>query len=125
MGITQVQVSVFGDRETREYEFVVDTGSTYLALPPEEIEALRLRRTNGTVRLMGATGMVDVATYFVSGELLGHRFGAILVPAATPLLGYELLQNLRFKVNPVTHQIEKVPDDEIHPPYQLLVQQTL
>ena len=119
MGITQVQASVFGDRETREYEFVVDTGSTYLALPPEEIEALGLRRTNGTVRLMGATGMVDVATYFASGELLGHRFGAILVPAATPLLGYELLQNLRFKVNPVTHRIEKVPDDEIHPPYQL------
>ena len=119
MGITQVQASVFGDLETREYEFMVDIGSTYLALPPEEIEALALRRTNGTVKLMSATGMVDVETYFASGELMGYRFGAILVPAATPLLGYELLQNLRFKVNPVTHQIKKAPDDEIHPSYQL------
>ena len=119
MGITQVSASVFGEKETREYEFIVDTGSTYLALPLEEIEALGLRRTNGTVKLMSATGMVEVATYFAPGELLGQRFGAILVPAATPLLGYELLQNLRFKVNPVTHQIEKVPDDEIHPPFLL------
>ena len=50
---------------------------------------------------------------------MGQEFAAILVPAATPLLGYELLQNLRFKVNPVTQQIEKVPDNEIHPPYML------
>ena len=119
MGLTEVQASIFGEYETREYRFMVDTGSTYLALPQEEIEALGLQRTNGTVKLMSATGIVDVATYFAPGELLGQRFGGILVPAATPLLGYELLQNLRFKVNPVTHQIEKVPDDEIHPPYQL------
>ena len=50
---------------------------------------------------------------------MGQEFTAILVPAPTPLLGYELLQNLRFKVNPVTHEIEKVPDEEIHPPFQL------
>ena len=78
-----------------------------------------LPRSRGVVKLMSATGLVDVPTYFVNGELMGQEFGAILVPAPTPLLGYELLQNLRFKVNPVTRQIEKVPDDEIHPPYQL------
>ncbi len=69
--------------------------------------------------MVSATGPVDVETYHADGELMGQEFAAILVPAATPLLGYELLQNLRFKVNPVTHQIEKVPDDEIHPPFQL------
>ena len=119
MGVTQVQARVFGELVTREYDFMVDTGSTYLALPREEIDALGLLDTEGVVKLMSATGMVDVPTYFVRGELLGHRFGAIVVPAATPLLGYELLQNLRFKVNSVTHEIEKVPDDEIHPPYLL------
>ena len=65
MGITQVQASVFGDRETREYEFVVDTGSTYLALPPEEIEALGLRRANGTVRLMGASQTKNIVNYLM------------------------------------------------------------
>ena len=119
MRITQVTARVFGEKETREYEFMVDTSSTYLALPLEEIEALGLRRTRGTVKLMSATGMVDVATYFAEGELMGQEFGAIAVPALTPLLGYQLLQNMRLKVNPVRHQIEKVPDDEIHPPYQL------
>ena len=119
MGLTEVQARIFGEYETREYRFMVDTGSTYLALPQEEIEALGLRRGRGKVKLMSATGMVDVETYVADGELMGEEFTAILVPAPTPLLGYELLQNRRFKVNPVTHQIEKVPDDEIHPPYQL------
>ena len=119
MGVTTVQARVFGEGETRQYEFMVDTGSTFLALPQEEIDALGLADTQGVVKLMSATGWVDVPTYFVRGELMGQEFGAILVPAPTPLLGYELLQNLRFKVNPVTHEIEKVADDEIHPPYLL------
>ena len=120
MGVTQVQATIFGEKETREYTFMVDTGSTYLALPAEEIEALGLEGGEwGTVRLMSATGPVEVDTYFARGELQGQRFRAIMVPSVSPLLGYELLQNLRFKVNPVTHQIEKVGDDEIHPPYQL------
>ncbi|MCY4651756.1 MAG: retropepsin-like aspartic protease [Dehalococcoidia bacterium] len=120
MGVTTVQARIFGELESREYTFMVDTGSTYLALPWEEIEALGLDGGDwGTVKLVSATGPVEVDTYFARGELMGERFRAILVPASTPLLGYELLQNLRFKVNPVTHEIEKVPDDEIHPPFQL------
>ena len=120
MGVTEVRATIFGDKETREYMFMVDTGSTYLALPLEEIEALGMEGGEwGTVTLVSATGPVEVDTYFARGELMGQRFRAILVPAPTPLLGYELLQNLRFKVNTVTHQIEKMPDDEIHPPYQL------
>ena len=114
-----IDARVFGELETREYEFMVDTGSTFLALPQREIDALGLRRNRMTVKLISATGPVDAETYVADGELLGQEFTAILVPAATPLLGYELLQNLRFKVNPVTHAIEKVPDDEIHPPYML------
>ncbi len=40
MGVTQVQARVFGENETREYTFLVDTGATYMALPMEEIERL-------------------------------------------------------------------------------------
>ncbi len=50
---------------------------------------------------------------------MGERFRAIMVPSVSPLLVHELLQNLRVKVNPVTHVIEKVANDEIHPPFQL------
>ena len=42
MGVTTVQARVFGEGETRQYEFMVDTGSTFLALPQEEIDALGL-----------------------------------------------------------------------------------
>ena len=120
MGVTQVKATIFGEKDTRDYTFMVDTGSTCLALPPEEIEALGLEGGDwGTVRLVSATGPVEVDTYFARGELMGQRFRAIMVPSVSPLLGYELLQNMRFKVNPVTHEIERVPDGEIHPPFQL------
>ena len=119
MGRTEVQAKVIGDKETREYTFLVDTGATYLALPMEEIEALGLRQSRGNIRLMSATGVVDVDTYFADGELLGQEFGAILVPASIPLIGYELLENLRYRVNPVTEELENVPEDEVHPRYLL------
>ncbi|MBM3943583.1 MAG: hypothetical protein FJ316_11840 [SAR202 cluster bacterium] len=101
MGRTEVLAKVIGDKETREYTFLVDTGATYLALPLEEIEALGLRQGLGRLRLMSATGIVEVNTYFANGELRGEGFSAILVPASTPLIGYELLENLRYRVNPV------------------------
>jgi len=119
VGRTQVQAKVIGDRETREYSFLVDTGATYLALPVDEIEALGLRQGQGKLRLMSATGVVNVDTYFADGELMGEPFSAILVPASIPLIGYELLENLRYRVNPVTGELEKVPEDEVHSPYLL------
>ena len=119
MGKTEVQARIIGERETREYTFLVDTSATYLALPAEEIEALGLRQARGRLRLMSAAGVVDVNTYFAAGELMGEGVGAILVPASVPLIGYELLENLRFRVNPLTRAIEKVPEDEVSPPYVL------
>ena len=119
MGKTEVQARVIGEKETREYTFLVDTGASYLALPAEDIEALGHRQTGGRVRLMSATGVVEVNTFFAAGELMGEQFGAILVPASVPLIGYELLENLRFRVNPLTQEIEKVPEDEVGPPYLL------
>ena len=118
MGVTEVQARVFGANETREYTLMVDTGSTYLGLPQEEIEFLGLPQGLGIVRLMTATGIAEVSPYFANGELNGQTFSALLVPMEAPVVGYELLQNLRYKVNPVTHEIEKVPDDVRHPPFR-------
>lgn len=119
VGRAEVRAKVIGDKETREYTFLVDTGATYLALPADEIEALGLRHGAGKLRLMSATGVVDVDTYFANGELMGEAFSAILVPASMALIGYELLENLRYRVNPLTEELEKVPADEVHPPYLL------
>ncbi len=117
MGLTEVQATIIGSQETREYTFVVDTGATYLGLPDEEIESLGLQPSTGIIRVVTVTGVVALNSYFAVGELNGERFGAMLIPTAEPLLGYELLQNLRYKVNPVSHEIEKVSDDERHPPF--------
>ena len=112
MGITCATATIIGDRWSREYDLLVDTGANFLALPLEEIEGLGLWPTGGTVRLISATGMVEVDTHFAIGDLMGMRFGALMVPASTPLIGCELLQILRFKVNPVTGQLERILDDE-------------
>jgi predicted aspartyl protease len=117
VGLTEVQATIIGGNETREYTFVVDTGATYLGLPMEEIESLGLLPSTGIIRVLTVTGVVEMDSYFAVGELNGDRFGAILIPTTEPLLGYELLQNLRYKVNPVTHEIERVPDGERHPPF--------
>ena len=117
MGLTEVQATIFGESEARDYTFVVDTGATYLGLPMEEIESLGLQPSTGIIRVMTVTGVVELDSYFAVGELNGERFGAMLMPTAEPLLGYQLLQNLRYNVNPVTHEIERVPDGEKHPPF--------
>lgn len=119
MGVTQVQARIYGENETREYTFLVDTGSTYLALPIEQIRELGLSPTGGRVELISATGPVEVDTYFARGELMGRIFGALAVPSTTMLIGYELLENLRFRVNPVLQRIERVPSSEFHPPFLL------
>lgn len=62
VGRTQVQAKVIGDKETREYTFLVDTGATYLALAVQEIETLGIRQGAGKLRLMSATGVVEVDT---------------------------------------------------------------
>ena len=66
---------------------------------------------------MSPTGLVDLATYVGVVELRGQGFGGMGVPSSSHLLGYEVLQNLRFGVNPVTHDIKRLPDDEFHPPF--------
>ena len=117
MGITKVQATIMGEKETKEYTFIVDTGSTYIGLPLEEIEAIGVQRSAGKVMLETITDVVELDAYFANGEFRGRSFAAIMIPTASPIMGYELLENLLYKVNPVTQELERVPDDERHPPY--------
>ncbi len=119
MGRTEVTASIIGDRGTREYIFLIDTGAAYMGLPREDIDSLGLEETGATMRFLTATGPAELPTYFARGSIDNQRFGAILVPASRPLIGYELLENLRYRVNPVTQSLERVSDDEIGPPYLL------
>ena len=126
MGRTYVEAIIFGPADSRRYSFFVDTGAALMGLPLEEIEALGLLKVpDGQMRFLTATGVVEMETYSITGRVLverprGNGFTAMVAPAPIPLIGYERLQNMRLRVNPVTEQLEDVPDDVMdHPPYML------
>lgn len=120
MGRTFVEGTITGPTEARSYSFFVDTGSALMGLPQEEIEALGLEIIpNGRRRFMTANGISEFDTYQINGQILGHGFATMVAPCPIPLVGYEMLQNMRLRVNPVSEKVEEVPDDEIHPPYMI------
>ena len=120
MGRTFVEGTITGPSETRQYSFFVDTGSALMGLPMEEIEALGLEIVpNGKRRFITANGVAEFDTYRIDGNIQGRGFVTMVAPCPIPLVGYEMLQNLRLRVNPVSEQVEEVPDDEIHPPYMI------
>ena len=126
MGRTFVEAIITGPLDTRRYSFFVDTGAALMGLPVEEIEALGLQKVpDGQMRFLTATGIIELDTYSITGRLLvdrprGNGFTAMVAPAPIPLIGYERLQNMRLRVNPVTEQLEDVPDEIMdYPPYML------
>ena len=126
MGRTFVEGIIVGPLDTRRYSFLVDTGAALMGLPMEEIEALGLPLVpDGRMRFLTATGIVELETYSITGRVLvdrprGNGFTAMVAPAPIPLIGYERLQNMRLRVNPVTEVLEDVPDEVVdHPPYML------
>ena len=121
MGVTYAKGSITGKSETREYDFLVDTGATWVGIPQEDIDALALDAVpNATAALMTADGSVVRSPIYVAvGMLEGTGFVNGAVPAAVPLVCYKLLQDLGFKVDLVSERIEPRRDDEIGPPFLL------
>ncbi len=64
-------------------------------------------------------GIVELETFTALGIVRGRGFAAWVIPTPIPLIGYEFLQSMRFRVNTVTEELEEVPEEEIHPPYLL------
>ena len=120
MGRTFVHATILGPNITKQYEFLVDTGSTLMGLPEEEIRDLALTLIpEGQIEILTGTGIVERDSYVAVGRLEGRGFSATVVPSPIPLIGYEILERLRLRVNPVTERLERVPLDEPHPPLQL------
>ncbi len=120
MGRTVITATLRGEGSSKEYEFLVDTGATHVGLPAEEIAQLRLSTIpKGRTRLLTATGVVERQTYAAQGEVAGRGFVATVTEAPIPIVGYELLESLRLKVNPVNKTLEDVPDEDLSPPYPL------
>lgn len=117
---TFVQATINGPLSTKQYNFFVDTGASLMGLPMEEIEELGLApMLNGKRRFITATGPIELDTYTIMGTVRQKGFSTMVIPAPIPLMGYEMLQSMRFRVNPVSEELEEVPEEEIHPPYLL------
>lgn len=120
MGRTFVEGTIAGPSATKQYNFFVDTGAALMGLPQQEIDALGLQVVaNGRRRFITATGVVEMDTYQISGEIRGRGFVTMVAPSPIPLVGYEMLQTMRLKVNPLTEELEDVPDEDMGPPYFL------
>ena len=118
MGRVTVRASVIGADGTRVFTFLVDTGSTWVGLPKSDIEALGLPLIPGEPRrIQTATGVIEQYAYGSSIRLNGEMTAALVTETPVPLIGYEVLENLKLKVNPVTEELEKAGDDEHMPPY--------
>ena len=121
MGRTIATATIIGATETREYEFLVDTGATYIGLPQDEMDELGLTPIpNGVISVRTANGIIEQKSYWALGQIEGRGFGAIVTQAPIPLIGYHLLQTMRYRVNTVTESLERLPEDEFGPPYLLL-----
>ena len=119
MGRTTVNATLVGEKTRKEYEFLADTGATHVGLPAEEIDRLGLAPIpNGRIRVLTATGVAVRDTFAALGEVHGRGFSATVTEAPIPIIGYELLESVRLKVNPVTQELEEV-DDDLAPPYLL------
>ena len=120
MGITFARGNIAGKTETREYDFLVDTGATWIGLPQADIDALGLDTVpNATARIMTGNGVIETPIYVGVGMLEGTGFVNGAVPAPMPMVGYRLLQDLGFNVDLVNERIEKRPDGEFGPPIML------
>jgi predicted aspartyl protease len=121
MGRTFVNGTIFGPFDTRQYSFFVDTGAAMMGLPMEEIEALGLETViDGKRVFLTANGRVELDTYLIRGNIRGRGFAAMVAPSPVPLVGYEMLQDMRLKVNPVTEELEEVLEEDLGPPYMLI-----
>ena len=90
-----------------------------MGLPMEEIEALGLNAVrNGRRPFLTGNGRVQLDTYHIAGEIMGRGFGTMVAPMPVPVVGYQMLQDMRFKVNPMTEQLED-DDDDLAGPYML------
>ncbi len=121
MGRTVATATIVGSTASREYEFVVDTGSTYVGLPQSEIDHLGLEAIpHGLREILTANGIIERQTYSAIGTIDGRGFVCTVTEAPIPLIGYHALQTMRYRVNPVSEELERLPPDELGPPYLLL-----
>ena len=112
MGRTDVQAKIIGEKETREYTFLVDTGATDSLAPRQSLEAIGLAPKGRRIYELadGSELVMDVTTADIEfmGDIVG---GTIIMGAddAEPLLGVTALESVGIEVDPVNQRLKRLP----------------
>jgi len=88
---------------------LVDTGSTYVVLPPELAQDLKLPKSPRLAKVRLTNGQeVDAFVGRIFLEIDGREapVTALVLPGAEPLVGIEALEALGLTVNPETGELE-------------------
>jgi len=109
MGTVRVTARIGKDRgQTREVEFLVDTGAFYTILSPALCRELDIALPPTQRVVTADSRAVDMplglAYIEINGRGAGIPVGSLKVPM--PLLGVSALEALGFKVNPVDGSME-------------------
>jgi len=109
LGHIEVEAEVTGLKSRKTVRMLVDTGSTYLVLPPSLVEEIGAVRLPFKTKASLASGQeLSAETTVVEVEVEKRRVPAIALITETrePLLGVEALEAMGFRVDPTTGKLE-------------------
>lgn len=112
MGQTNVLLKIYGSAGSAEVETPVDTGATFTKIPRNIVDEIGLELKYETYVELGNGTTITRQLALADVEVEEVRMPvlvAVFDGTETPLLGYTTLEILGFKVNPVTHSLEKTP----------------
>ena len=109
MGHIYAEVKFEGSKGIKSQRTLVDTGATYITLPPEFAEEIGIVKAPQKIRLKLANGVeVETEVGIVIIEVKERRIPAtvVILLGSEPLLGVEALEALGLKPNPKTGELE-------------------
>jgi predicted aspartyl protease len=106
-GETHIEAVIIGENSQGKYDLLVDTGATYVGLLPEQISGLGLHYI-GEQEFGRAKGKVTQKIYSGWLQYASQRIPVIITTQSIPVIGYQALEALEVKVNPVDRKLEPV-----------------
>jgi clan AA aspartic protease len=109
MSYVKVKAKISDPEQTRtkELEFLVDTGASYMVIPPTIAEQLGLKLVKKTRVTLADKRETDAGYAFAYIRILGREapVTALILDSPMPLLGTFTLQVLGLEVDPTTEEV--------------------
>jgi clan AA aspartic protease len=110
LGETLAKFKVFGARGSVEIEALVDTGATFTKISRSHAEKVGIEPKYETEVELADGGLVSRKLGLSDIQIADVRRPVLVAVGSDgekPVLGYATLENLGFKVNPITRQLER------------------